>query len=813
MKASATSSRISRLVRRRPARLQCPCSQVFLAREEDYFLPHDTTIRYRPFATVISKRSNSIRSFSRRSHDPVPNHLSPPQSNNKNNNPNTLPWRRSLSNLTGSTTELSTSKEEAIDAHKKLLNIPLGSMAVQQVKEAVLLVKVLTESDNSKMDHSDLDASFALWERLLREAGWIHNTGSNQGQTSTTNNSAYHDFFHIQRGCCWTHIIPSWEIMYRKSREKSWAYTPDRVFALVERTRDVFRHPVGIKVYNAILRAYQTQFERTSSTTSKAPVLDQAKQLQKILDTMLQSTTKHNTATTFAYQMVIEAWLKAGTVQKAMQIMRAILKESQTPDDHTSTKNKLRFGSTMFEQALQVCTVSKNGGNLANQVMTVMQDFYKCNLLSQAPNVMHYTQVVNAWAKSKQPMAGERATEIFEYVKDQQELQLDATTYSALFEAWARIGDMEKAENLLLQMCADYRKGTIQIKPDVQCFGSVLDGWAQAKYCHDAGERAERLLQFMWNWHDEKQEIVPDVGCYNSVMHAYVMSKHPTAGDECERLYHELLDKQEDMSLPNLEPNTKTYGTLLNAWAQSGEADRAAAILGVICQQYQDTEDTSAAEPDVNCFNIVLNAFAQSRTENAGQEASRLLQKMWELDSTFSNIRPNAVSYNCAINAWSKSGHSNAGEEAEILLREMSDRYRQSGNDPGLKPGDIAYNSVLNAYAKCGDYHGAKAIFSSMLASKESDNRDDSVPVRTLNTYNSLLDALSRSDENEISQKADTLLLAMGIRGVKPDVVTFKMVHKCWFRDHPNHKTTHRLDVLRQKIEELEHAIEDTTIN
>lgn len=784
MKASTT--RIPRqllllLLQRRARRLPCSCS--------------------RAFSSVISTRRDSTRGI----HEPFPFH--------KNSTiiiTNISLWKRNLNVSAAATAPSSTTpKQDAMDAHKKLLKIPIGSMAAKQVHKAVLLVKALTESTKRNTTQEYLDASFALWERLLQEAEWIHNNKGNSGQS--TNNSAYHDFFHVQRGCCWTHIIPSWEIMNLRLRCKIFANTPDTVFALVERTRDVFQNPVAAGVYNSMLRAYQSQFDSImSATTTKAPVLvQQAKQLHDLLDFMLQSTTKANTNFAFAYQVVVEAWLKAGNVQKAMQIMRSILNERQSPD--TTTKYKLRFGSSVFEQALQVCTVSKNGGVLADQMMALMQDFYKSDLLGQKPDATHYTQVMTAWAKSKHPMAGQRATEIFDYLKHEQELQLDATTYSALLAAWARIGEMEQAEKLLLQMCADYCEGTIHIKPDVQSFGSVLDGWAQAKYCHNAGERAERLLQLMWNWYDEKQELCPDVWCYNSVMHAYVMSKHPTAGDECERLFHELLGKSEELSLSGLAPNIKIHGTLLNALAQNGEADRAATILGVICEQYQAAEHTSAAALDVNCFNIVLNAFAQSRTENAGQEANQLLQKMWGLDSKFSNIRPNAVSYNSAINAWSKSGHSDAGDEAESLLREMIERFRQSGEDPGLKPGVIAYNSVVNAHAKCGNYRGAKDIFSSMLASEEGDNRDDSVPVRTTNTYNSLLDALSRSEEMDISHKADTLLLAMGIRGVQPDIVTFKMVHKCWFRDHPNHKTTHRLEVLRHTIEELEHEMEATS--
>jgi len=636
-------------------------------------------------------------------------------------------------------------------------------------------------------------------------------------------------------------------------------------------------HPL-IQSYNAILEeisntttamstTHETNRRKTSTTTSNNHK-QAADQIQAILDPLLQvqqedmdillaarvlrkGSDHHPTAdpnpnhhhsmlclawpNTTTYEIVLSAWLDHGRLDKVLPILDGILQQQHFGAVPVPPESRLRFNSPIFEKALQTCvdhlhlSQQKQAGAWADKVMHRMETFYDRELLSQMPHVGHYTQVIQAWAKSGHPQATTRAMDILNMLiekatrQKQKELAPDISTYHAVLHTMTRTGDnMPEAEAFLAMLCSKYTRGKSRVQPDAKAFGTVLDGWSRTTPLRpDAGEKCESLLRIMEDMYRQDpsalRRLRPDGVCYAATMHAYTASGNPSAPVECERLFQELLEK-------DIEPSTKLYGTLIDAWAKVGEVDRAASILGYMCQEYQKRIDGAldgnkdAAEPDVHCFNILLNAYAQSSDVIAGREASRLLQKMWELDDRqeFNNVRPNSISYSSVINAWAKSGHADAGEEAEALLDELHAKYDETGGDHGLKPSAIAYNSVINAWAKCGNYQRAKKVFSRMnykggngsshSSSVEASDHNKDAAYRNVRSYNSLLDALSRSDEPNKGEKADSCIFAMEVRNIKPDKTTYMLAHKCWHRNGVWNcdKTEFRLQILKEKIEQSE---------
>jgi len=135
-----------------------------------------------------------------------------------------------------------------------------------------------------------------------------------------------------------------------------------------------------------------------------------------------------------------------------------------------------------------------------------------------------------------------------------------------------------------------------------------------------------------------------------------------------------------------------------------------------------------------------------------------------------SNVEPTTVTYNVLIKAWSNSGKRNAGTKAIGVLRHMEQMYQN--HLWNVRPNTTTYNTVIAALGKCGDVRRAERILLSMEAmqrssgsSSSSDGDDDggggfNVVPNTI-TYNTYLDALARSDDDDAPDKAIAILSKM----------------------------------------------------
>ena len=150
-----------------------------------------------------------------------------------------------------------------------------------------------------------------------------------------------------------------------------------------------------------------------------------------------------------------------------------------------------------------------------------------------------------------------------------------------------------------------------------------------------------------------------------------------------------------------MEPNTLTYGSLLNVFAKAGDVPRAAHALGVMCTNYS-TGKGDKAEPNVQCFTIVLDAFAKSSRSDSGEGAAALLRRM-EV-SEMPNVAPTAYSYNAVINAWARSRRQDSGRQAERLLREMQEKVGLG--EKSFAPRVVSFLSAADKLILSENAHG-----------------------------------------------------------------------------------------------------------
>eukprot|EP00797_Seminavis_robusta_P028753 Sro565_g167580.2 (559) ;mRNA; r:19740-21416 len=536
-----------------------------------------------------------------------------------------------------------------------------------------------------------------------------------------------------------------------------------------------------------------------------------------------------------SFRLLLEIHAVAGDAKSSIDILDYIIganTDKQKKPKSKEVSTTFRLDHSIFDKLFQACVVKSssssrhNRGTIADGILQRMIHLSDLGLLSSSggPNNGHYTQVMDAWAKSGHAQAAKRTMEIWNYLRHAAYrekkwwLKPDSTNLLTVLHSLARAGQAEEAERLLWNVCND----DTDIQPDVINFNAVLDAWAKTKTIH-AGERAEQILRSMMK-DNSNYKVEPDVISFTSVIHAWSTSGNPDAGVRAQQVFDELCKLAQ--SNAKMAPNHTTYNSLISAWAKVGDVHKAAEVLATlmsakldaanvemhmiafssVLDAYARAKDPRGAErllrnmeqsgitPNTVCYNSVINAWAKEGSPVAGQEAERILQDMQDNTS----VTPNVRTFNSVIHAYARS--RNGGESAERLLRVLQEMARHHP-DRRLKPDAITFNSAMNAFAKEGNPQQAENLLEEMK--QEGGNISPSVV-----SYNACLEAWSRSGHPDSGEKADQYLeLMKPFRESGPTLaVRYKLAIMCWQNSaRANHPiAAQRIEDLSQTLQEIQ---------
>jgi PPR repeat. len=154
-----------------------------------------------------------------------------------------------------------------------------------------------------------------------------------------------------------------------------------------------------------------------------------------------------------------------------------------------------------------------------------------------------------------------------------------------------------------------------------------------------------------------------------------------------------------------VKPDTAIYNAVLNCWAKNGSRSSAAAvvqraeeILSEMQKEYYENGNPQV-KPNCRTYTTIIDILAKSGEPNAPQRCLDILQEMEQQYIAGGDIysKPNVFTYTAAINCFARSKDKQKAVQAVNILQRMEEQYRQ-GND-SARPNVIAYNSVLNACA------------------------------------------------------------------------------------------------------------------
>jgi pentatricopeptide repeat protein len=395
--------------------------------------------------------------------------------------------------------------------------------------------------------------------------------------------------------------------------------------------------------------------------------------------------------TDIMFNTCIDAYAKQGNGEQAEALLRTMLENSDiTPDTFS------------FSSAINAWTRSGHpeAAERAEQLLTLMEK------TGCALNAMSYTPVIVAWTQSRKPFATERALELL-HTMESRCLRGDEgacpthVTYTAAIHALAKSQDpnaVEKAENLLQRMKDVARSGRKDFVVNKIAYSAVIDVIAKSR-APGAGMKAVALLREMQDLAGagDPHVIAPNVFTYNSVIAAFAyLGEASHARSLLEEMIEEAARGNHDVS-----PNSSTYGTVMNSyanWRSPESAQQALALLAIMETNYKN--DKSKPRPNVYVYTGAIEALTHGEKRTAPDLAQALLERMQaEFKAGNADAKPNAKSLGTVLEVFAVHLAKFKLPERITSLLEWALAESMNGN-VAIKPDRYCYNLLLMAWAQ-----------------------------------------------------------------------------------------------------------------
>jgi pentatricopeptide repeat protein len=507
--------------------------------------------------------------------------------------------------------------------------------------------------------------------------------------------------------------------------------------------------------------------------------MDSVSQCLKLLDRMWgeeQSSENQNVQTrnnmptsyhTDLLNLVVNRWRQAIAGETASFNLRypnltpsAILEQVHRYHQNSSHLNPdIQTYSMIIDAAAKIAHSEAEGAVLAESILdwTIQQseDFPHLR-----PTTITFASVIKAWANnSGADEAPKRADDLLQrmmqlHVENSEwDVAPNQVAYSTVIDTMAKNGRVDRVEELMSDMYAEYNNGNEGLKPSIHIFNGYLAALAKS----GLPDRAEAVLRKMEELYEAGElDTHPDVISYTTVLDSLAKSKEVGTPERAEAILRQ-------MSFRGVEPNAISYNTVINSYAKAGQAEKAETLFREMSQAY--TNGHRGLRPTSQSYSALLVSLSQSRSREAGERGERILRlmetlaKSGDLEST-----PHLISYNCVLDCWAKTNRPGAAKRALEFLHKMAQN--------GVHPDVYSYNIVLHALAQQGQPQEAHQLMNRMLGLGV---------IPDVTTYNTLLSAWSKSKLPEAPQRAIKLFAQMKQQpSVMLDLVTFNTVLNCY---------------------------------
>ena len=503
------------------------------------------------------------------------------------------------------------------------------------------------------------------------------------------------------------------------------------------------------------------------------------------------------------YSIVLEGWCKRiGKVPHAMDRANELLHEmeqsylgitsSQNSTKSPTSKHRIRPNVLTYTSVIGGLARSREP-DLARRAMDILERMQRFGV---EPDMVAYTSVLNCWAKAvsreERDMAASKAMHLIQqmedmYIKEEKyHLKPNVITYATVVKAIGNSFDPKAAslcEEVLKRMYELTESGSIHVPPNAGTYNAVI---TSLSHCGGPGttstrkqrlanaRRAESLLVDMIKRSRNRKEtaVEPNVRTWGAVLRAWADSRQPDSGEQAQRVLDQL-QTWYDEGKTSVRPNVVCYTTVMRAWGRSGttkgENSKSISAIGRVEKLLREMEELfeETLDPDVrpNKISYVTAIDAICRNypkDKIGSKAQAIVDRMMRLYSKgLGHDRPTRIVMNALINAWSKSTEPNAAANAEQIFQWMESQYR-SGRDEFVRPDRISLCCVLNGWANSAQYVPDAALRAQQILDyTESLSAEERGFRHSVVCHNICIKAWGRSRAPDSVQRAEAILLKL----------------------------------------------------
>lgn len=371
------------------------------------------------------------------------------------------------------------------------------------------------------------------------------------------------------------------------------------------------------------MRAFgaQGKLAKLSSPTygSMIKAYGQAKAVQRVWELWTQMIAQHVTPTPITVGCMVEALVMNGCTQDAWELTQTLWKdENQRPSVNTVIYSTILKGFAMARQHEQVTALYEEmkQRNIARNTITyntILNSLARCALMDRVPEVLEDM-------RSSDPKA-----------------EPDLVTYSTIIKGYCQSGNVDKALDLLRQMCSE-----AGLKPDEVMYNSLLDGCAREQRL----EEALRLLAEM-----REAKVAPS---------NYTLSILCKLLGRARRLAQAFELVESISKVYGFQPNIQVYTCLIQACFHNRQVGKALALHDQIVRE--------GVVPDEKTYTVLASGCLQA---GAVEKAVTVVRCAFHLPCGMQFTKePQGVEAKCVKDVVAQLKRSNRGA-AEALDAEL----------------------------------------------------------------------------------------------------------------------------------------------
>jgi len=408
--------------------------------------------------------------------------------------------------------------------------------------------------------------------------------------------------------------------------------------------------------------------------------------------------------------------------------------ENNTPERAEAILTRTNLPLNNFHFCAVLNGYAKRGlAKKAERLLNRIDELKKSGVVEEGPNIIAYNCVLDAFVKTNENNAVERAESLYNKMEKSNDQKPDMFTYTSMLNLYAKHAMGDKADRLLERIVALQDAGKIKGGPNSFSYRCAIDALAK----DGEARRAEQLLVRM-----RERNMRPNAFHYTGVLSGYARECKPL---EAERVLQQMEDSFAQKHLKEM-PNAVAYNCVMHAWAKSGEVDapfRARACVDHMIE--------AGVVPNVITYNCLLCACGN---RGMAKECELLLKQMHELYSAGDlEAAPNTISYNYALDSLARSGDRVwTVLRAEALVNKMKELNKTGQAD--TKPNMITYRSLLKCYANWNLVQDAECLLERMQKLYDAGKLEYG-PDKV--SFQVVIDALTKSDEEGTTERAENL--------------------------------------------------------